>query len=75
MVAPVSWGAQVMTVTVSSAVPPATPGTTPQPTASDAPAATVARVEEIFLIRRLPVMKPHDSPTGLTWGRPPFNAR
>lgn len=54
-----------------------TPGTTPQPTASDAHATSAAadsglalagrgRVGEVVRVRRLPVMDTHDSPTSQT---------
>ncbi len=78
LVAEVSWGAQVMTVTVSLP-PPMTPGTAPQPTATapqtaSAPAESRAvRTERVRRergvvvdVRRLPVMVPHDSGTSST---------
>ncbi|GGQ93915.1 hypothetical protein GCM10010216_65370 [Streptomyces flaveolus] len=81
-VAPVSEGAQVMTVIGSSPEPPVTPGTTPQPVTSDAHAASAPAVSaparagrerpgrprrNVLRLRRLPVMVTHDSVTRITW--------
>ncbi|CAM5407451.1 hypothetical protein SVIOM342S_03888 [Streptomyces violaceorubidus] len=78
LVAPVSCGAQVMTVMGSAPEPPVAPGTTPQPAASDAHATSapadrtpvrVARERprrppgNVLRMGRLPVMYPHDSVT------------
>ncbi|GHE75235.1 hypothetical protein GCM10014715_32580 [Streptomyces spiralis] len=80
LVALVPSGAQVITVTVPSPEPPVAPGTTPQPAASDAhaasapadrralrlPAGRVGAGRFVLRVRRLPVMHTHDSRTSLT---------
>ncbi|GHF79187.1 hypothetical protein GCM10018783_56900 [Streptomyces griseosporeus] len=74
-VAPVSIGAQVMTLIGSSPEPPVAPGTTPHPAARDAHATAAAAARralvtgsvrvgrKVLRVCRLPVMDPHDSAT------------
>ncbi|GLX51385.1 hypothetical protein Shyhy01_43350 [Streptomyces hygroscopicus subsp. hygroscopicus] len=78
LVAPVSCGAQVMTLTGSAA--PVTEGRTPHPAVSEAHRATAPRDRaaalpgreeaegrgDVLRVRGLPVMDPHDSLTPLT---------
>jgi hypothetical protein len=79
LVAGPSIGAHVMTVMGSPPEPPVAPGMIPQPATSDAPATVAAaavaalvrgrvvRGRTVLLVRRLPVMRTHDSVTSPTW--------